>query len=45
MAELADAQDLGSCIVRCKGSSPFNRTNIITPSMRMYRGISLYRQY
>ena len=22
MAELADAQDLGSCIERCKGSSP-----------------------
>ena len=27
MAELVDAQDLGSCIERCGGSSPFARTN------------------
>jgi hypothetical protein len=26
MAELADAQDLGSCIERCVGSSPTGRT-------------------
>ena len=26
MAELVDAQDLGSCIERCGGSSPFART-------------------
>ena len=27
MVELADTQDLGSCIVRCAGSSPVIRTN------------------
>ena len=27
MAKLADAQDLGSCIARCAGSSPVARTN------------------
>lgn len=27
MAELADAQDLGSCIIRCAGSTPVTRTN------------------
>lgn len=26
MAELADAQDLGSCIARCAGSTPVTRT-------------------
>jgi hypothetical protein len=26
MAELADAQDLGSCTLRCGGSSPPSRT-------------------
>ena len=26
VAELADAQDLGSCTVRCGGSSPSGRT-------------------
>ena len=29
MAELVDAQDLGSCVERRKGSSPFVRTNFI----------------
>ena len=28
MAELADAQDLGSCIERCVGSSPTGRIDI-----------------
>ena len=28
MAELADAQDLGSCIERCVGSSPTSRIDI-----------------
>ena len=27
MAELADAQDLGSCAVRCAGSTPVTRTD------------------
>ena len=26
VAELADAQDLGSCVIRRGGSSPFTRT-------------------
>ena len=26
VAELADAQDLGSCAARCEGSTPFDRT-------------------
>ena len=30
MAELADAQDLGSCIERCVGSSPTSRIDIKT---------------
>jgi hypothetical protein len=29
VAELVDAQDLGSCIERCGGSSPFARTKKI----------------
>ena len=28
MAELADAQDLGSCTLRCGGSSPPSRTSL-----------------
>ena len=28
MAELADAQDLGSCAARCAGSTPVTRTMI-----------------
>ncbi len=30
MAELVDALDLGSSIVRCEGSSPFVRSHFIT---------------
>ena len=29
MAELADAQDLGSCAARCAGSTPVTRTMIV----------------
>ena len=29
MAELADAQDLGSCAVRCAGSTPVTRTIVV----------------
>ena len=28
MVELADTQDLGSCVIRCAGSSPVTRTII-----------------
>ena len=28
VAELADAQDLGSCTERCTGSTPVSRTNV-----------------
>ena len=31
MAELADAQDLGSCAARLAGSNPASRTNTLNP--------------
>ncbi len=31
VAELADAPDLGSGILRCRGSSPLSRTNCVCP--------------
>lgn len=34
VAELADAQDLGSCPERGEGSSPSSRTNLLAPFLR-----------
>ena len=41
MAELADAQDLGSCAVRCAGSTPVTRT-IVAANYVLFAAIFIF---